>query len=200
MNDFQKIGLIIVIILAAIYAKMAFFGSKDIIEEPVNVTETTEQPIQQTVETPKNKITGETVNVFFITHNSKGEEVYRAVKREYIREKYPTTSRLKFAVKELINGPTAKEKKKGVYSEFPTGTRLISITEAASRVVINLSGEFETGGGTDSLYKRLFQLIKTVKNNTNLPLYLQIDGKQVDVIGGEGMMINQPLNEDFANE
>ncbi len=28
----------------------------------------------------------------------------------------------------------------------------------------------------------------------------QLDGKQVDVIGGEGIMINQPLTEDFANE
>lgn len=200
MNDFQKIGLIVVIILAAIYIKMAYFGSKDVIEEPVTTKTQIEEKNITKQEEPQEKVSTEYVNVFFITHNAKGEEVYRAVKREYIPEMNQGTSKLKLAVRELIKGPSEKEKKKGVYSEIPAGTRLISITEASSRVVINISGDFENGGGTDSLYKRLFQLIKTVKHNTNLPLYLQLDGKQVDVIGGEGIMITQPLNEDFANE
>lgn len=197
MNNFQKIGLIIVAILAAIYVKMAYFGSADVIEEPVQKTEEVSEQQETDKKTEEKTITYEVANVFFIAHNSNGEEVYRAVKREYLPE---YGSKLKFAVKALINGPTAKEKKLGVYSEIPAGTRLISITESPSRVVINLTSDFENGGGTDSLYKRLFQLIKTVKNNSNLPLYLQLNGKQVEVIGGEGIMINQPLSEDFANE
>lgn len=198
MNNFQKIGLIIVAILAAIYVKMAYFGSPDVIEEPAQKTEEVSEQQEETEKKADEKtITYEVANVFFIAHNSNGEEVYRAVKREYLPE---YGSKLKFAVKALINGPTAKEKKLGVYSEIPAGTRLISITESPSRVVINLTSDFENGGGTDSLYKRLFQLIKTVKNNSNLPLYLQLNGKQVEVIGGEGIMINQPLSEDFANE
>lgn len=198
MNNFQKTGLIIVAILAAIYVKMAYFGSPDVIEEPVQKTEEVSDQQEETEKKADEKtITYEVANVFFIAHNSNGEEVYRAVKREYLPE---YGSKLKFAVKALINGPTAKEKKLGVYSEIPAGTRLISITESPSRVVINLTSDFENGGGTDSLYKRLFQLIKTVKNNSNLPLYLQLNGKQVEVIGGEGIMINQPLSEDFANE
>ncbi len=197
MNNFLKIGLIIVLILAAIYVKMAFFGSKDVVEEIPKQDQ--EDVVENNEETPtkKDEIKYQIVNVFFIAHNENGEEVYRAVKREYIEE---YGSKLKFAVKSLINGPTDKEKKAGVYTEIPSGTRLISITESPSRVVINLTSDFENGGGTDGIYKRLFQLIKTVKINSNLPLYLQLDGKQVDVIGGEGIMINQPLNEDFANE
>ena len=197
MNYFQKIGLIIVIILAAIYVKMAYYGSPDVIEEPVQQTEEVSETQEEQKKTEEKTLTYEVANVFFIAHNSNGEEVYRAVKREYLPE---YGSKLKFAVKALINGPSAKEKKLGVYSEIPAGTRLISITESPSRVVINLTSDFENGGGTDSLYKRLFQLIKTVKINSNLPLYLQLDGKQVEVIGGEGIMINQPLSEDFANE
>lgn len=197
MGEFQKIGLIVIIILAAIYVKMAFFGSPDIPEdygknqEQEVVNEATEQPEEK----PEQKT--QYINVFFIAHNANGEEVYRAVKREYMSE---YGSQLKFAIKTLINGPSVKEKKLGVYTEIPASTRLISITESPSRVVINLSSDFENGGGTDGLYKRLFQLIKTTKINSNLPLYLQLDGKQVDVIGGEGIMINQPLTEDFANE
>lgn len=198
MNTFLKLGLIIVAILAAIYIKMTFIGNPDVIETPSQeVQETVDEDQQDDKKVEEEPIVYEVANVYFIAHNANGEEVYRAVKREYIPE---YGSKLKFAVKALINGPSAKEKKLGVYSEIPAGTRLISITESPSRVVINLTSDFENGGGTDSLYKRLFQLIKTVKINSNLPLYLQLDGKQVEVIGGEGIMINQPLSEDFANE
>ncbi|MGN1124882.1 MAG: GerMN domain-containing protein [Candidatus Gastranaerophilaceae bacterium] len=201
MNGFQKLGLIIVIVLFTVYVKLAFFGSADIIEPDQTDKNVTGQVVEKTEkpeEVAPQKKQKEYVNVFFIAHNNKGEEVYRAVKREY--EPYDGTSRLRVAVKALIAGPTPKEKKLGVYTEVPAGTRLISITESPSKAVINLSVDFENGGGTDGLYKRLYQLIKTAKHNSHLPIYLQLNGKQVDVIGGEGIMINQPLNEDFANE
>lgn len=199
MNAFQKIGLLIVAILLVVYVKMAFFGSQDVIVDENQTPTETQVPTDEPTEQDKPKQTKDYVYIFFIAHNAKGEEVYRAVKREYVPE-VDGTSRLKFALKSLVNGPSAKEKKLGVYTEVPAGTRLISITETPSKVVINLSDEFELGGGTDGLYKRLFQLIKTSKKNSNLPIYLQLNGKQVDVIGGEGIMINQPLTEDFANE
>ena len=37
--------------------------------------------------------------------------------------------------------------------------------------------------------------IKTVNANTSLPVYLYINGKQANVVGGEGIMLKQPLNE-----
>lgn len=197
MNNFLKIGLVIVLILAAIYVKMAYFGSPDVVEENPEAQTEPETQVKDNEPAKTPEIKYQIVNVFFIAHNSNGEEVYRAVKRRYIPE---YGSRLKFAVKELIKGPTEKERKAGVYTEIPSGTRLISLTESPSRVVINLTSAYGNGGGTDGVYKRLFQLIKTVKVNSNLPLYLQLDGKQVDVIGGEGIMIDQPLSEDFANE
>ena len=132
-------------------------------------------------------------NVFFIGQNSNKEEIYRAVNRTYNKD--IDGSKIKFAINALVSGPTAYEKSKGVYSEIPTGTRVISITETTDKVVINLNSAFENGGGTDSLYKRLYQLIKTAKKNTNKPVYLYIDGQKADVIGGEGIMITQPLNE-----
>ena len=197
MNTFIKLTSIIVLILALIYVKMVYFPGKNVQPDTNNNKTEISENIPEETPSKTDKIEYETINIYFIAHNSNGEEVYRAVKRDYIPEYGP---KLKFAVKSLINGPSEKEKKMGVYSEIPSGTRMISLTESPSRVVINLTADFENGGGTDSLYKRLFQLIKTVKINSNLPLYLQLEGKQVEVIGGEGIMINQPLNEDFANE
>ena len=92
------------------------------------------------------------------------------------------------------------EKDKGIYSEIPDGTNVISVVETDKKAIINLTSAFEQGGGTDGLYKRLYQLVKTANKNTNLPVYLYIDNKQADVIGGEGLMINQPLNERVFNE
>ena len=84
-----------------------------------------------------------------------------------------TVSKIKFAIQALIAGPKQNEIAKGVYSEIPAGTRIISVNETADKVIINLNSAFETGGGTDSLYKRLYQLIKTAKRNTN-KLYIYI--------------------------
>jgi spore germination protein GerM len=133
------------------------------------------------------------VNVFFIGQNANKEEVYKAVNREY--DETIDGSKIKFAIKSLISGPKSEEIAKGVYTEIPTTTRLISIHETHAEVIINLNSAFEQGGGTESLYKRLYQLIKTAKRNTTKPVYLYIDGNKAEVIGGEGIMITQPLNE-----
>jgi spore germination protein GerM len=66
--------------------------------------------------------------------------------------------------------------------------------------MIDLTSAFESGGGTDSTYRRVRQLIKTANANTKLPVYLYINGKQASVIGGDGIMIKQPLNERSLDE
>lgn len=133
------------------------------------------------------------VNVFFIGQNDAKEEVYKAVNREYNKDL--DGSKIKFAIQSLISGPKSDEKAKGVYSEIPAGTKILSITETSDKVIINLNSAFETGGGTESIYKRLFQLIKTAKRNTSKPVYLYINGSKAEVIGGEGIMITQPLSD-----
>lgn len=133
------------------------------------------------------------VTVYFIGQDSSNSEVYKAVKREY--DETIDGSKIKYAVKALVAGPTSFEKSKGVYSEIPSGTSVISVNEDAGKVIVNLNAAFEGGGGTDSTYKRIYQLIKTVKRNTTKPVYLYIEGQKADVIGGEGIMITQPLDE-----
>ena len=132
------------------------------------------------------------VNVYFIGKNEHNEEVYKAVKREYNQD--VDGSKLRFAVNALVRGPKPDEKSRGVYTEVPTDSKVINITEQSDKVIVNLNSAFVTGGGTESLYKRLYQLIKTVKLNSNLPVYLYIDGQRADVVGGEGIMLSQPLS------
>ena len=149
-----------------------------------------QQPEPPEIEEPEQKKVY--VDIFFIGHNSANEEVYKAVRREY--DENTDGSKIEFALKSLVLGPKSKELSKGVYSEIPSGTRVIYIKDEADKVVINLTADFEQGGA-DSLYKRVFQLIKTAKLNSEKPVYLYIDGQKAEVLGGDGLMITQPLNE-----
>lgn len=189
MNNWQKTGLAALIVGTLAFVKIAFFSEY---KPPVTQEQTTtEQPLQKPEEINEN-VPKSYVSIYFIGQNKNKEDVYKIIKREYKTGEKVT--KLRFSIENLLKGPTAQESTKGVYSEIPQGTRLISLTESPDKVVINLSGDFEQGGGTEGLYKRLYQLIKTANKNTTLDVYLDINGKQVDVIGGEGIMLSQPLN------
>ena len=60
---------------------------------------------------------------------------------------------------------------------------------------MNLTRNFEYGGGTKSIQNRIKQIKLTVDSfNLKKPVYLYLDGKQVEYMGGEGIYIEQPLN------
>lgn len=195
MTDWQKIGLTFLVIGTLAFIKIAFFSNA---EKPAEVQTVEEQPVAPKEDDLSQDIPRAYVSVYFIGQNANKEEVYKVVKRTYNAGKDGT--KLHFSIKNLLDGPNAAEKSKGFYSEIPQGTKLLALEETPNKIVINLSGSFEQGGGTDGLYKRLYQLIKTANKNTALDVYLNIDGKQADVVGGEGIMVNQPLNSKSLDE
>ena len=192
MDGKQKLFLVIlgmVLVVAAVLYGLNIMNPGEISPDDVTVNErTTEEEIQK----PEN-IEKEYVNVFFIGKNENNEEVYRAVKRVY--NENVDGSKVKYAITSLVLGPKPAEKSSGIYTEIPANTQILGITEKPDKVIINLSSAFATGGGTESVYKRLFQLIKTAKRNTEKAVFLYIEGQQADVIGGDGIMITQPLSE-----
>ena len=195
MTNNKKVALIILILITIGYVKFAFFSPEKAPISDVEVSQNEETDVDEE-EVKKKEDTY--ITVFFIGKNENGEELYRAVKRKY--DKTENGQQLSFAVSRLIEGPNQIEREKGIYSEIPSGTKVISVVETDKKAIVNLTSAFDQGGGTDGLYKRLYQLVKTVNKNTKLPVYLYIDNKQADVIGGEGLMINQPLNERVFNE
>ena len=180
--------------MAAIVGLVAFnvfMPRPEVKPDEVRVTE--RSVLEEDVEEQKSEVVEfEYVNVYFIGKNEHDEEVYKAVKREYNKD--VDGSKIRFAVNALVRGPKPDEKLRGVYTEVPMDAKVINITEQADKVIVNLNSAFVTGGGTESLYKRLYQLIKTAKLNSNLPVYLYIDGQRADVVGGEGIMLSQPLS------
>lgn len=195
MNGKQKLFLVIVgmlMIVVAVRYALEKLSPSDMITNSTEIQSTVEE------QEPEQKIEKVFVNVFFIGQNENHEEVYKAAKREYNSD--IDGSKLKFAINALINGPKSTERAKGVYTEIPSGTNVIYVKEFPDKAIVNLSGEFSVGGGTDSLYKRLYQLIKTVRHNSQVPVYLYIDGQRADVIGGEGIMLSQPLSDRSLDE
>lgn len=195
MDKNQKILLIFIglcmILVLGVVAFNVFMPKPEIKPDDIEVSK--RSTVEQELPSDKPELkTKEYVNIYFIGKNEHNEEVYKAVKRQYSED--VDGSKLKFSVYALINGPKPEEKQKGVYSEIPHSAQVINISEQHDRVIINLNSSFVNGGGADSLYKRLYQLIKTVKLNSDLPVYLYIDGQKADVVGGEGIIINQPLS------
>ena len=189
MNKNQKFMLLFIgfcmFVVVGLIAFNVFMPKPEIQPEDIQVSERSVQ--EEVAEQPEVK-SKEYVNIYFIGKNEHNEEVYKAVKRVYNKD--VDGSKLKFAVTSLILGPKPEEKQKGVYTEVPSNAEVINITEQSNKVIVNLNSAFVNGGGTDSLYKRLYQLIKTVHLNSKLPVYLYI----ADVVGGEGIMLSQPLS------
>lgn len=95
----------------------------------------------------------------------------------------------------LLKGPMISESKKGIYSEIPSGVDLISVTRQGNDIIINLSSNFGNGGGSNSIENRIKQISRTVKiHEPSKNIFLYIDGKEVEYLGGEGVYIKQPLN------
>jgi len=195
MNKNQKILLLFIgfcmIVVVTLVGFNVLMPKPEIKPDDVQVLERSVQ--EEVVEPVQKEVvkTKEYVNVYFIGKNEHNEEVYKAVKREYTKD--IDGSKIRFAVNSLIRGPKQEEMQRGVYTEVPTGSEIINITEQPDKVIVNLNSAFVNGGGTESLYKRLYQLIKTVRLNSDLPVYLYIDGQRADVVGGEGIMLSQPL-------
>ena len=94
----------------------------------------------------------------------------------------------------LLKGPLIAESKKGIYSEIPPNVDLINVQKKDDSIIVNLTSNFGIGGGSESIENRLSQLAKTVKSaQPGKKVYLYINGKEVEYLGGEGVYIKQPL-------
>lgn len=201
MNFSQKLGLLILIVISVAYVYFSFF-SKDFNLSSFNTptkNSTNYNPLEQddTEKQTKEKPliqTEKDVKIFLIDNTGN----LRSVKR--VCDTNIETSCFSYAIEQLVFAPTKWEKSKGFTSEIPSDTKVLSIRESSNSIKIDLSSGFESGGGAESTYMRIKQVIKTANANTSIPTYLYINGRQANVIGGEGIMIKQPLNERSFDE
>ena len=207
MSNFSKIVIIILLTLSFFFIKEKWGNNITNLLSSINGIPKIELPsiqkedkkkeeiVKKPTEVPtKKEVTNdkETVSIYFLALDSNDNGIYKKVQREIPIGQ----NRLEYAINELLKGPNIVEKSTGAYSEIPKTTKLLKIKQNGNKIIIDFSSDFQYGGGTDSIYSRMMQLIKTALANTeNKNIYLYLDGKQVNFIGGEGIMITQPLNE-----
>jgi|GEM_PF-7056036 len=86
-------------------------------------------------------------------------------------------------------------------SAIPQGTKLLDLRVLGQNIYIDLSKEFTTGGGSASMTGRLGQVLYTATSLDNeAQIYLSIENEVLEVLGGEGIMVDQPLTRSNFEE
>jgi germination protein M len=98
------------------------------------------------------------------------------------------------AMEDLLAGPTPLEARAGVSTIIPAGTRLLGLTVSNGVATVDLSSEFESGGGSASMWARLAQVVCTLDQfETVKGVSFELDGRPVDVFSGEGIVLDHPV-------
>ena len=89
-----------------------------------------------------------------------------------------------------------------LYSAIPANTKILSLSAKNKEIRINLSKDFTKGGGSASMQGRVIQVLYTVTSlEPDSKVYLSVEGKSLQYIGGEGLEVPQPMTrKDFALE
>ena len=94
------------------------------------------------------------------------------------------------AFKRLLAGPTDPK----LATTIPEGTKLRGVKVREDGVHVDLSKEFTSGGGSASMTARLAQVLYTASSlNPDAKVWLEVDGEKLEVLGGEGLLLDQPM-------
>ena len=94
----------------------------------------------------------------------------------------------------LLAGPTEAERSDGISTAVPEGTRLLGLVISDGLATVDLSSEFESGGGSLSMMARLGQVACTLDQfQTVRGVSFKLDGEPVDVFSGEGIVLDKPV-------
>jgi len=95
----------------------------------------------------------------------------------------------------LLAGPTSDETAgtPGISTAIPAGTALLGVQVDAGVATVDLSAEYDDGGGSASMFARLAQVVYTL---TRIPgidqVVFSIDGEPVTIFSSEGIELDGP--------
>jgi hypothetical protein len=98
------------------------------------------------------------------------------------------------AMQALLAGPNTDERAAGVTTAIPAGTRLIGISIKDRVATVDLTSEFQSGGGALAMQMRLAQVVYTLTQfPTVSAVRFSLDGAPVDVFSSEGIVLDHPV-------
>jgi germination protein M len=99
------------------------------------------------------------------------------------------------ALEALLAGPVDREANGDVQTAIPEGTRLLGLDIDDGIATVDLSAEFESGGGSLSMQMRLAQVVYTLTQFPTVKgVLFRLDGEPVDVFSGEGIVLDHPVS------
>lgn len=99
------------------------------------------------------------------------------------------------AMSALLAGPTAGESAlRVVTSAVPVGSRLLGLSIENGIATVDLSSEFESGGGSASVFIRLGQVVYTLTQFPTIQsVAFEVEGRPATVFSSEGIVLDSPV-------
>ena len=195
MNDQQRTnsissGLVAAISVAvvAVSGGVAWFSSQSAnTPTPTNPSEIIKKPIEQSNSQQGNE---QTASIYWLRSK---ENRFDLVPQPLKIAATQPNQVLETAFKTLLAGPP-----QGTDSTtIPQGTKLLGLKAENNDVHVNLSENFTTGGGSSSMIGRIGQVVYTATSlNPQAKVYIEVNGKPLEVLGGEGVELEQPLTRE----
>lgn len=129
-----------------------------------------------------------TVRVYFYLGGEPGSDGLVPVERS-VAAGDPVTG----AMTALLAGPTASEAgDRTITSAIPGGSRLLGLTVADGVATVDLSRDYESGGGSLSMFVRLGQVVYTLTQFPDIAsVVFSVEGQRVTVFSGEGIALDR---------
>jgi hypothetical protein len=127
----------------------------------------------------------------------------RAEKLQPVSRSVPSVPRIGAeAVKALLAGPTTAETRNGFTTAVPKETRFLDLViDGAGIAKVDLSRDFESGGGSLGLTLRLAQVACTVGQFPTVKgVRFALNGELVSVFSGNGIVLDKPVTCDSYRE
>jgi spore germination protein GerM len=159
---------------------------------PTPSTPIAEQPVQQPTETVPSETsqvpTEQTVQVYWLRSTDTSFELVPASVSVNATDEPQDT--LQAAFEQLLQGPSSAE----VASTIPDGTELRNLEIRADGIHVDLSDEFNQGGGSAAMSGRLGQVIYTATSlDPTAEVWISVEGEPLETLGGEGLIVDQPM-------
>lgn len=175
----------------AVTAGVAFFGSKSDKNNPPPVAIPVPERVQP--QPSNNRLADEqNAQIYWLQDTGTGLKLVPQTVQVKAVGKSPNQV-LEGAFQQLLAGPT-----EGTDSTtIPKGTKLLSVKQASDGIHVNLSEEFTSGGGSSSMMGRVGQVVYTATAlDQNAKVYIEVNGEPLEVLGGEGLELEQPLTRE----
>ncbi|MDR2303988.1 MAG: GerMN domain-containing protein [Treponema sp.] len=121
-----------------------------------------------------------------------------AILRSSVVRKIPVSdSPMLDALKALLAGPSTEEKRRGIVSLVPEGSRILTLTVQGSTAYISFNDEFLFNTyGVEGYAAQLRQIVWTATEFSNVKdVQILIEGRRIDYLG-EGIWIGSPVGRD----